>query len=189
MILQKTLPPPSAMNSSALVPVITAPAVLSLLIGTDTHPLKKQLAGHTPRRPVTVQAFKHLPGEALSPLFSGTKHSSQALVLGSLHSGIDAKAWERGPGYTPAGLQSPHRNEEAHTHKHTTPFPHIHTNVYHRDPHIHTTHRHIYNTHAYTYTQYSHIHTMHPFTENLHTTHTLHAYTHAWIYFWKSVPL
>lgn len=92
MILQKTLSPPSTMNSSTLVPAIMVPAILSLLIGTDTHPLQKQLAGHTPRRPVTVQAFKHLPWEALSPLFSGTKYSSQALVLGSLHSGTDTKA-------------------------------------------------------------------------------------------------
>lgn len=49
------------------------PSVLSLLITTDTCPLQEQLVCHIPRRTVTVQAFKHLPQEALCSLSLDTE--------------------------------------------------------------------------------------------------------------------
>ena len=52
------------MNSSTLVPVIMTSWGPERLVTTDTCPLQKQLAYHTPRH-TTVQICKHLPQEAL----------------------------------------------------------------------------------------------------------------------------
>lgn len=132
------------MNSSTLVPVIMTSWGPERPVTTDTCPLRKQLAYHTPRH-TTVQTCKHLPQEALSRSLWTQTAVHVGAQEGSVFWQGDAEVWEEGPRPRAVGLQSPCRSE--HTHIETQSHTQREIDI----PTQHHTHRNRHAHHKYTY--------------------------------------